>query len=228
MSMTGLNKIIDRIVTDAQVEADRILKEAETDAARIKADYESRAHAIAERITAEAEKEAKDRIARARSSAATQKRNVLLERKSSLVDSVFADTLANVRALEGEKYTNLLIGLLSACLIEQIENEKASIALYGEEIVAPDAYEILLNQRDRDRYGEAVLEGVHKKLAGKIPAELLSKLMVSKTAAAIDGGLILRCGAVEVNCSLALIFAELRSDLETEVGEALFSPPKKK
>ncbi len=228
MSMTGLNRITDRILAEAQAEADRILAEAEADALRIRADYESRAQSIRDTVSAETEKEAKERIARARSSAATQKRNIMLQRKSDLVDSVFADTLANVCALQGEKYTNLLIGLLTACFLEQLESEKTSRALYGEEEGdEPEAYEVLLNQRDRDRCGGPLIEGVRKKIMGKIPEEKLSRLTVSRSTVAIDGGFILRCGAMEANCSLSLLFEQLRADLETEVGQALFSPPKK-
>ena len=35
MSMIGLNKITDRILADAQLEADRILAEAEAECARV-------------------------------------------------------------------------------------------------------------------------------------------------------------------------------------------------
>ena len=43
-------------------------------------------------------------------------------------------------------------------------------------------------------------------------------------AAAIDGGLILRYGDIESNCSLELLFAGLRRELEGEVSHALFAP----
>ena len=170
-----------------------------------------------------------DMIARAKSSAATQKRNYLLQQKSDLVDSVFADTLESVKGLDDQKYTNLMIGLLTACFLKQIESEQTSRELYGEEdAIDPDAYEVVMNLRDRDRCGEAVVSGVSKKLCGKVPSEKLSRLTLSKAALPIDGGFILRCGSIETNCTLSLLFAQLREELEAEVGQALFAPKKQK
>lgn len=227
MSMIGLNKITDRILADAQEQADRITAEAEAECARIRADYEARAEEIREKISVEAEKDALDLIERAKASAETQKRNILLQKKSELVDQVFDTTLDSMRALEGEKYTSLLIGLLTACFTEQLDSERASADLYGEEeMPAPDAYEVMMNPRDRDRYGRAVIEGVCKKLAGKVEEKKLECLVLSGTTVSIDGGFILRCGSIEANCSFALLFAQLREELEAEVGHALFTPKK--
>ena len=46
MSMTGLDKITDRILADARLEADRILSDAEAESARIRTDYARRADQI--------------------------------------------------------------------------------------------------------------------------------------------------------------------------------------
>lgn len=225
--MIGLNKITDRILADAKLEADRILAQAEAECARVKAEYEAQAEEIREKISVDAEREAIDLIARAKSSAATQKRNILLQRKSELVDSVFESTLESMKKLEGEKYTNLLIGLLTACFAEQIETEKANILLYGEEeTFVPDAYEILMNTRDREQHGQALIAGVCKKLAGKVGDDKLAMLKLSDATVAIDAGFIMRCGSIEANCSFALLFAQLREELEAEVGHALFDPKK--
>ena len=112
---------------------------------------------------------------------------------------------------------------MSAALLEQIESEEISRSLYGEEdALAPESYEVLFNQRDRDRCGKLVIEGVQKHLSGKVSAEKLSCLKLSTQTANIDGGLILRCGSVESNCSLAILFAQLRESLESEVARTLF------
>lgn len=227
MSMMGLNKITDRILADAQAEADRILAEAEADCNRRRAEYEAEAEKIRDTLTADAERDAKDLIARAKASAATQKRNILLQRKSELMDSVFVTTLENVLSMETEPYTTLLIGLLTACLWEQIRSEQENLALYGEEdALAPDQYEVLMNARDRERCGAAVIEGACKRLAGKVLEEKLALVTLSDSTVSIDGGFVLRCGSMEMNCSLSLLFAQLREEMETEVGQALFAPRK--
>ena len=40
--------------------------------------------------------------------------------------------------------------------------------------------------------------------------------------AAIDGGLLLRFGAVEINCALSVVIAEVRRELEDTVAVILF------
>ena len=225
MAMNGLEKITERILSQAQEEADRIISEAEAEAARITADYSARATAIREKLAAEAEREGTDLISRAKSAAETQKRNTELQTRAELIDDVFDSTLASLRNLTGEKYTEVLAGLLCAAACEQAEAEKISRTLYGEEdAMAPEVYEVLLNVRDREKYGNALIALARKRL----PAELQKKLVLSERTVAIDGGLILRYGDVESNCSFSLLFAQLREELEGEVSRALFDAERRK
>ncbi len=223
MAINGLNKITDKILSEAQSKADKILADAEAECDRINAEYAERAEKIRSEISTEAEKGGMEYVARIRSTAATSKRNLLLQTKSDLIDGVFAGVLEQTRNLELEKYNEILIGLLSAALIEQVEAEDISRNLYGEEeALAPEYYEVIFNQRDRDRCGKSVIEGVQKHLAGKVSAEKLSRLTLANTTVNIDGGLVLRCGSVESNCSLSILFAQLRESLESEVARTLF------
>lgn len=225
MAINGLNKITGKILSEAQAKADKILADAQAECDRINAEYAERAEKIRSEISSEAEKGGMEYVARIRSTAATSKRNLLLQTKSDLIDGVFASVLEQTRNLELEKYNEILIGLLSAALLEQIESEEISRTLYGEEeALAPECYEVLFNQRDRDRCGKLVIEGVQKHLADKVDANQLAKLTLSQQTANIDGGLVLRCGNVESNCSFSILFAQLRESLESEVAHALFDP----
>ena len=223
MAINGLNKITDKILSEAQAKADKILADAQAECDRINAEYAERAEKIRSEISGEAEKGGMEYVARIRSTAATNKRNLLLQTKSDLIDGVFAGVLEQTRNLELQKYNEILIGLLSAALLEQIDSEETSRNLYGEEdALAPEVYEVVFNQRDRDRSGKAVIEGVQKHLSGKVSAEKLARLSLATQTANIDGGLVLRCGNVESNCSLAILFAQLREGLESEVARTLF------
>ena len=231
MSFCGLEKITDKIVAEAQAQADKILADAQAECDRISADYAARAEQIRNAINEEAERNGRDYLSRAKSASANHKRNLFLQAQSDLIDEVFDSSLEQALALETEKYTELLAGLLSAAFAEQSEAERQARALASEdEQIEPDIYEVLMNARDRDRCGPAVLAEAKKKLLAKnlikIPAEKLDKLMLSEKNVAIDGGLILRCGDVEANCSLSLVFAQLRDALESEVGHALFDVKK--
>lgn len=223
MAINGLNKITDKILSEAQAKADKILADAQAECDRINAEYAERAEKIRSEISGEAEKGGMEYVARIRSTAATNKRNLLLQTKSDLIDGVFAGVLEQTRNLELQKYNEILIGLLSAALLEQIESEETSRNLYGEEdALAPEVYEVVFNQRDRDRSGKAVIEGVQKHLSGKVSAEKLARLTLANQTVNIDGGLVLRCGNVESNCSLSILFAQLRESLESEVARTLF------
>ena len=201
------------------------MADAQAECDRINAEYAERAEKIRTEISSEAEKGGMEYVARIRSTAATSKRNLLLQTKSDLIDGVFASVLEQTRTLELDKYNEILVGLLSAAFLEQIESEEVSRTLYGEEeALAPECYEVLFNQRDRDRCGKLVIEGVKKHLADKADANKLAKLALSQQTANIDGGLILRCGNVESNCSFSILFAQLRESLESEVAHALFDP----
>ena len=223
MAINGLNKITDKILSEAQAKADKILADAQAECDRINAEYAERAEKIRSEISSEAEKGGMEYVARIRSTAATNKRNLLLQTKSDLIDGVFAGVLEQTRNLELQKYNEILIGLLSAALLEQLESEEISRNLYGEEeALSPEFYEVIFNQRDRDRSGKIVVEGVKKHLSGKVSAEKLARLKLSMQTANIDGGLVLRCGNVESNCSLSILFAQLRESLESEVARTLF------
>lgn len=226
MAMNGLERITERILAEARDEAARILGDAEAECARIGADAAARAENIRARLNEEAERDAADLVSRIKATVETQKRNVMLMAQSELLDEVFDGTLAQIYNLDAEKYTDVLVGLLCAALIEQSEAEKISRSLYGEEdAMAPDAYEVLLNQRDCNRCGKTLIDRTKQKLGGRVPAEMLGRLTLSEKTVGIDGGLILRCGSVESNCSLRLLFAQLREELEVEVSRALFGNP---
>ena len=225
--MTGLEKITDRILAEARVKGDKILADADAECQRLEAEYGAAAQEIRERIFADAEKEGKDLIARARSTAATEHRNRVLALQSELIDDAFDGAMTEIRAWDPGKYTDLLVGLLTAAFTEQMETEETGKELYGEEEAQlPTSYEVLLNQADREKCGAAVIDGTRRKLLGKVPEEKLAALSLSETVAPISGGLILRYGDVESNCSLELLFAGLREELEAEVSHALFAPKK--
>jgi V/A-type H+-transporting ATPase subunit E len=223
MAVTGLEKITDKILAEARAEADRILAEAHAEADRIRADYQARADEIKNRISADASRDGIDLVTRAKSASANRKRNQLLQTQSRLLDETFRQALDTVRAKDDAAYTEMLTGLLLAALSEQARAEVESRELYGDEdMPVAEQYDVLLSARDRERVGKTLIEGAKKAAGGKLPAEMLEKLRLADDAANIDGGLILRCGSIEANCSLALLFAQLREELEAEVCHVLF------
>ncbi len=223
MSLNGLEKITEKILSDANARAEQILAAANAECERITKEKQEAAEQIRERQAAAAEREGMEEVARAKANAVSYRRNLLLVTQSELVNGVYEGALAGTRALQPEAYTDLLIGLLTAAMLEQIETENTSRELADEEgFCEAETYELLLNARDRERFGAAVLDAAKKKLTGKLPQEKLDRMCLGERPVAIDAGLVLRAGAVEANCSLESLFALLREETEGEVSRALF------
>ncbi len=228
MSLKGLDRMTEQILAEARKAADGILTAAEDDCARIRAEGEARAEVLRTRLTDEAEREGALIVARARAAAEQQKNTALLGTRAAMVDSVFESARESVRRQSTEEYTALLAGLLAAAMLDRFKTEQAAADASDEEDVMdiPARYEVLLNARDRERVGSAVVDAARARLSGKIPKEMLGKLTLGDSCASIDGGLVLRCGAVELNCSLVLLFSELRRTLTGDVSRALFEERK--
>lgn len=222
MSVKGLDKMTERILGDAEAKAGKILAEAQKDCERISAEYAARAEEIRSRLRSETEHTVSERYARAESTAAMQKRNYLMQQQSDMIDSVFTDAREWVTGEKNTGYPELLAGLLAAALYEEADTAAKNRALYGDEEEDDAAPEVLLNKDDRKKYGETVVSLVRKKLTGKVPEAKLNGLKLSEKTLPICGGAVLRCGDTEFNCSLEMIFSQLRRELEADVSRALF------
>lgn len=223
MATNGIERITEKILADARARADRILADAQAECDGIRAESERRAGQIRERLTEDAQAKGADLVARAKAAAAMKKRNVLQAQEATLIDGVFDGAREWVLALPREKYTELLVGLLSAALLEQAETEAKNLALYGEESEQVEVFEVLLNKKDRESCGKAVIEAVKKRYAGsnRLPEGRAERLVLSKDTLNADGGVVLRYGDVESNCTFETLFGQLHREKEAEVAHAL-------
>ena len=222
MSVNGLQRITDKILGDARTRADEILDQARQESERITSEYAKEADALRRRLSLQAESEAKTFIEKTKASAAAQKSELLLSQKSKLVDEVFENAFEETLALGTAKYAEVVGGLVASAVYDFCRSEAENRALYGEEETEQYAFEILLNKKDRDACGEAVLASVRRKLGGKVPADVLDSMTISGQVRKIKGGAVVCYGPVECNCSLEMVFAQLRRELESEVCQTLF------
>ena len=219
--MTGLEKVTGKIIADAEADAREILDKAQAECESIKAKLAAETDAEIEKLTDECDRECQALIIRARSSAAMAKRNALLEARAKLIDDAYAAAEKQIKNMNGEQYLELLCKMLRSSLKGQLEEEAESLRLYGEDI-APAAYEVVLNSRDRETYGEKLLAVYREGYGARLSPAILAKLRLAPDTAPIDGGIILRCGAVETNCSLAMLLAANRRETEAKVSRILF------
>lgn len=223
MNMIGLEKITNKIIEDANAEAARIISDAEARCAQIALDRERKKTEIKDRIYNEALNEGEEIKMRTRSGVAMEKRDIMLSLRSRLIDEVFERAVEEIISTDSEKYRELLTRLLCKVLGDQLESERESMRLYSEDI-SPEAYEVIMNKNDRELHGPYVVAGVRRATVGRVTGEALGKLRLSDKVASIEGGLILKCGDIEINCAISTIAAGLRAELEAEVSYALFPP----
>ena len=219
--MTGLEKVIGKIIADAEADARVILDKAQAECEALKERYAAETEVEIEKLTDECDRECQALIIRARSSAAMAKRNAILEARAKLIDEAYASAEKIIRNMNGEQYLELLHKMLRSSMKNQLEGEAESLRLYGEDI-SPDAYEVVLNSKDRDTYGEKLLATYRAGYGSRLAPAVLAKVRLASDIAPIDGGIILRCGSVETNCSLAMLMAENRRETEARVSRILF------
>ena len=194
--MKGTEKIIAHIGADAKAQADAILAQAEARCAEIREGYEQQAkQAYAERIRAGV-KANQDRLDSMERLAKMEGRKAVLALKQDMVAESFdraCDQLVNLPAAE---YGTFLAKLAV----------KASVT-HDEEVV--------LNARDRKALGDKVIEAANKALGG-------GKLTLSRETGNFKGGLILRRGSIEANCTAELLVDLCREEMAAELAGVLF------
>ena len=219
--MTGLEKVIGKITSDAEADAREILARADAECAAIREEQEALRTAELERMREQNDRECQALIIRAKSSAAMARRDAVLEARAEILGEAYAAAEKQIRSMNATQYLELLQKMLRTALKQQLEAEEDSLRLYGEDI-SPETYEVVMNHRDRENYGKKLLSMFRKGLGSKYPKAALSKLELAEDTVEIDGGLILRCGPVETNCSLSMLLAENRRETEARVSRILF------
>ena len=221
--MNGIEKITEKILAEAKAAEAAARAEAKPRADGILAEGEQEADEIRDRIADRAAREGESIISRAKSTAAMTRRNTELAVRGELIDEAFAQAFSQISALPTEESQALLSRLLGDALVEQLRSAAESRALHGDEVEEVAVYEVLLNPADRRTLGQSLIDETRRSLTGRVDPAELAKLTLRGETVKISGGVILRYGDVESNCSLETIFAQVRADREAEVGRILFA-----
>lgn len=198
--MDGLNRITDRIARDAEQEAAALVAQAREEAASMGLRFRKAAEDRREKILEESRREADALIQRQMAAAELEARKTLLSVKQALVSEVFEKALVQLAALTPQDYCSFLVRLA------------VNASLSGTD-------EILMNPEDLQRYGTLVLAGANHALS---LGEKNAALTLSAETRPITGGLILKAGAIESNCSLEVLTALARYTMTSEVAGNLF------
>ena len=227
--MNGIEKITGQIDADIQKEVDAILDQARAQVREIEAKYDAQAQAEAQAILERGEKEAALRRERLHSMAQLEARKAALAAKQEMVERAFDLALQKLVDLPEADY----IALLARLAVEASRT--------GRE-------QVIFSQKDRARYGKQVVTTANEILAKRVSPKLPEELTASRAGAILDrvvtgasavlsgtgmltlaeesrpmaGGLILRDGRVETNCSFEVLIRLQRGALSAEVAQVLF------
>ncbi len=194
--MKGTEKIIAHIRSDAKEQADAILAQAEQQCASIRADYEKQAKELYREKIRAGTADCQDRVDSMDRIARMEAKKGILALKQQMVSESFDKACDMIINLPKEQYAAFLAKLAA----------KASAT--GDE-------EIILNARDRAAVGENVVKAANALVSG-------GRLSLSAETGSFAGGLILRRGSVEANCTVELLVELCRSDMSSEIAKVLF------
>ena len=198
--MKGTEKIIAHIRADGDAQAKKIIDEASKQAEELRAERFKAALAEYEKLMQAGNAECEDILSGSRRIAEMEAKKSVLSVKQEMVASAFDAARSEIVNMPRDKYTQFLARMA------------ADAASTGEE-------EILLNESDRKELGKAVCKAANELLSAKgVPG----RLTLSEDTADICGGVIIRCGGIETNCSIDALIRQRRSGLSTEVAAAMF------
>ncbi|UCD72159.1 MAG: V-type ATP synthase subunit E [Syntrophobacterales bacterium] len=196
----SLEAIVDRILRDARQRASQIEGESGAQVQSIRSQCEETIHALQETSRKRAEKLAEEQRKRILSIAELDIRKEVLALKQKMIERAFEKALSQVLEGDEEGYSALLKKLILKADPE------------GDE-------ELILNQKDRERMGNGFIREMNESL---LKADKKGKLKLAPESRPIRGGVILRRGRKEVNCSVESIIYLKRDELEAIVARILF------
>lgn len=192
--MNGIEKITRRLNENAQAEISEILDAAAAAVRNVNEHYASLAAGETAELRARNEKAAAECRERLVSAAQAEARKTILAAKQELVECAYARALEKLCTLSGEAYTEMLAALM----------RQAMPGGGGEVIFSP---------KDQ-KAGKAAVRLANQKSGGT--------LTVSGETRPMKGGLILRNGRVEINCTFETLIRLERQASAGIVAERLF------
>jgi len=196
----GADRIVRRVLNDAQANADAIKEEATKKANSVEDEAKKKAERRKEHILEQARKTANEQKGRIIGVAQLESRKDLLAAKQEMIGEAFQKALDELVNLNDQDY----LAVIHDLLINMTET--------GSETV-------IFSERDRKRISENFWQEVNKELSSKGKK---GELKLSEETRDIKGGFILQSGGVEMNCSFESLLDMKRDELEPEIAGLLF------
>jgi V/A-type H+-transporting ATPase subunit E len=196
--MTGIDKIIARLESEAGAELDALKAEAAEKREAALAEYREQAQKEYESNIKSGKAACALRGERLQSAAEMEAKKKMLSFKQELVGDVFTAAQERIIHLPHDEYVSFLAA------------QAANAAQSGTE-------ELIFNARDAREVGAEVVKAANARLGEK------GTLTLSAETRKIPGGVIVKRGNIEANCAVDMLVQLRRADLASQVAEILFA-----
>ena len=198
--MKGIDKITSRIIADAEAECAAVKKESDERVAAIREENERRAQEEYLRLVREGVKDTEQRVQRLDRTARLEAKKSILNMKQETVSRAFELAKGKIAELPERDYVAFLA------------REASEAAVSGQE-------EVIFCERDRKSVGAKAVKAANELLAAK---GMPGMLTLSDTTREFSGGLMLKQGDIEVNCTVDTLLDLARGELAARVAEVIF------
>lgn len=195
VKQVGAEKIIDRIITDAQKKADEIMAAANAEANAIKAEAEAAKTSKISEGAQLGEKEAQFIKSRIVASAHMEAKKLLLQKKQALLAETFDNARSRLEQMNNDEFE----ALMQSLLVSLIET--------GDE-------EVVISNADKGRLSADFIDKVNKTAS--------SRLKLSSEDTNIPSGSVLKRGDIEINATFDAIFRQKKEELSADIAKILF------
>lgn len=221
--MQNLDKILDKILSDAREEAEKILDAARRECETIEQESSARAQSVIEAAQARAFREEAAAAQRANSTADMKKREILLAAKVGMLSKAFSEAENYLYDLSREDYCVFLAHLLADAAVDRLQTVQQLQELYGEEEACNGEFVLVLSEKDQE-LGPLVIKAAKTFMKRVSPDFGKTNFTLAEENAPIRGGLILRYGDIASNCSVEAVVNGLREQMEAKIVNILFPP----
>lgn len=197
--MTGLDKMINQILEEANNSANEKIEAAKAQAQEIIKKAEAEAKALGEEISNKSDADIANYKDRVKSSADLKRRTEILTAKQEMISQTIDKAYETFCSMDDTEYFETLKKML-------------------DKFVQPQEGEIHFSSKDLSKLPSGFEADVEK-----IAAANGGKLTVSKEERNIERGFILAYGGIEENCSFKALFDSQRDELQDKVQKILFS-----
>ena len=222
--MQNLDKIIEKIKSEAAEKAEAVLRQSQEKCDAVIRDAEERAAAVTDGAAARAKRESLATVERAYSAAEMKRREIMLAARVGMINRAFSEAERYLCELSDEDYCVFCGHLLADAVEERLETVRRLRETYGDSDDWCLDFTAVFNSADKESRAETVVKAAKAFLKRKSASLGKTAISVSEDCADISGGLILRYGDIETNCSVSAVVAGEREKCEAKIAAVLFAP----